>query len=153
MSKIIIRIDKEEPIEFGFKADAVEYLESIRRSGIFYYKIHMKEGELETIFLKHLSSICEEIMKSAATQEGFLVDIKLSKDGDMTLIQRIVCKLEFEDMIEEYFLKDGLLVHRLTNKGLSFYNDYKALAWLRKRKKVKISHNGIREKLGIYNLK
>jgi predicted transcriptional regulator len=153
--KVIIQIDKEEPIEFGFKVDAVEYLENIRASGRYYYKIYTKEGRLETIFLKHLSSICEDIMKFAATMEGVLIDAKLGKDGEMTLSQKICTKLELEGLIEENELKDGFLVHRLTKKGLLFYNDYKALAWMRKKYKVKVKHDpyGLREKLGIYNIR
>lgn len=149
MSKIIIKIDREEPIEFGFKSDANEYLEDIRKSGRYYYKIYMREGELETIFSKHLSSICVEIMKSAATTEGALIDIKLEK-GEMTLAQKICVKLELEGLLEEIGSKGNFMVHRLTNKGLSFYNDYKALAWLRKREKVKKYTD---DRKGIYNLK
>lgn len=152
MNDIIIQIDREEPIEFRFKNEASEYLQDIRNSGRYYYKIYLKEYELETIFLKYLSSLCEEIMKSAATMEGLLIDIKL-KDGEMTMIQKIVCKLELEGLIEENEFDGGLLVHRLTKKGLSFWNDYKSLAWLRSRKKIKASKNGIREKLGIYNIR
>jgi len=152
MNDILIQIDREKPIEFRFKDEANEYLQSIRDSGRYYYKIYLKVYELETIFLKHLSSDCEKIMKSAATMEGALIDVKLGKDGEMTMEQKIICKLELEDLIEENEFKGKLLIHRLTKKGLSFYNDYKALAWLRKRPKVKVIHNGVREKIGIYNI-
>lgn len=152
MSKIIIQIDREDPITFGFKSDANEYLQDIRDSGRYYYKIYLKEHELETTFLKHLSSVCEEIMKSAATMEGVLIDVKLGKDGEMTLIQKIVCKLEMEGLIEENESKGNDIIHRLTKKGLSFYNDYKALAWLRKREKVK-KYTDDRKRMAIYNLK
>lgn len=151
MSKIIIKIDREKPVEFICKADANEYMEAIRKSGRYYYKISLNEYGKEIIFIHHLSSLCIEIMNYAAKLEGVLIDIKLV-DGEMTTTQRIVCKLELEGLIEENELKGKQLVHRLTKKGLSFYNDYKALAWLRKRGKIKIKHDGIREKIGIYNL-
>lgn len=153
MNDIIIQIDREEPIEFRHKDEVNEYLSDIRKSGRYYYKIYMKYYELETIFLRHLSGVCEEIMKSAATIDGVLIDIKLDENGDMTLTQKICAKLEFEGLLEENEFKSDLLVHRLTKKGLLFYNDYKALAWLRKKEKVKVTHTGLREKLGIYNLR
>jgi len=152
MNNIVIQIDREKPIYFRFKDEANEYLQNIRNSGRYYYKIYLKVYELETIFLKHLSSDCEKIMKSAATMEGALIDVKLGKDGEMTIIQKICAKLEIQGLIQENDFKGELLVHRLTKKGLSFYNDYKALAWLRKRPKVKVVHNGVREKIGIYNI-
>jgi len=154
MNNILIKVDREELIEFSFKAEAVEYLQNIRDSGRYYCKIYLKEYELETIFLRHLSGICEEIMKSAATMEGVLISIGLGKDGEMTMIQKIVCKLELEGLIEENETIGESIVHRLTRKGLSFYNDYKALSWLRKRGKTKINvTNEIRERIHIYNLK
>lgn len=151
MNNIIIQIDRENPIQFNFKDEANEYLQNIRKSGRYYYKIYFKYYELETIFIRYLSGICEDIMKSAATQEGILIDVKLGKDKEMTMIQKIICKLELEGLIEENEFKGDQLVHKLTKKGLLFYNDYKALAWLRKRKKIK-AKNEIREKIGIYNL-
>lgn len=149
---VIIQIDKEKPIEFGFKNDAVEYLENIRASGRYYYKIYTKEYELETTFLKHLSSVCEEIMKSAATMEGVLIDIKLGKNGEMTLIQKIVCKLEMEGLIKENETKGENIIHRLTKKGLSFYNDYKSMAGFRNRSKGK-KFTDFRNKKRIYNIR
>ena len=153
MSKIIVKIDKEEPIEFGFKSDVSEYLENIRKSGRYYFKISVKEGWRETIFVHHLSNVCEEIMKHAATRDGVIVDIKLGKDGEMTLVQKICAKLEMEGLIEENEFRDKDLVHRLTKKGLAFYNDYKSIILLRSRKKLKVIHTGVREKVGIYNIR
>ena len=152
MNNIIIQVDRKKQIEFRFKDEANEYLQNIRKSGMYFYKIYLKEYELETIFLKRLSGVCEEIMKSAATIDGLVIDTKLGKDGEMTMIQKIVCKLELEGLIEENKLGD-LLIYRLTKKGLSFFNDYKALEWMRERKKIKVKRDGLREKLGIYNLR
>ena len=153
MNDIVIQIDREEQIVFKSKSEANEYLMSIRDSGRYYCKIYLKEYESETIFLKYLSSICEEIMESASTQEGILIDIKLGEDGEMTLIQKICAKLEMEGLLEENEFRGKDLVHRLTKEGLSFWNDYKSLEWMRKRNKVKVKHNGLREKLGIYNIR
>jgi len=131
MIKVII--DRNVPETFGSSASAIEFAREFLDSGDLFAIVRIIDEEhKETQYLRPLSKEMEGILNDASTLDGYGMSMKASDD-----LLRVILKLEIQEFIYEITSKGEFVVYHLTEKGLMFWNDYKAYEKLRRQKSSK----------------